>query len=109
MTAAVLARVRADLAALQAALAGSAISPLHVEGGWYAILRLPVLASDEAWAVGLLRETGVLVQPGYFFDLLPAPYVVVSLIVRPDTLHEGLARLRGHVERIAAEHGRSTR
>jgi alanine-synthesizing transaminase len=106
MTATVRARVREGVATLQAALAGGAITALHVEGGWYAILRLPALASDEDWAVGLLRESGVLVQPGYFYDLEPAPYVVVSLITRPDVLREGLARLRGYVERVARGRGR---
>ena len=103
MTELVLSRVRTNLASVQEALAVSAISVLHVEGGWYAILRLPALMSDDHWAVGLLREAGVLVQPGYFFDLEQGPYVVLSLITRPDTLRRGLVALRAHVERVAAQ------
>jgi aspartate/methionine/tyrosine aminotransferase len=103
ITDAVLSRVRENLAAVRGALEGSAISALHAEGGWYAILRLPALMSDECWAVALLREAGVLVQPGYFFDLDQGPYVVLSLIVRPDVLGSGLAALRAHVERVAAQ------
>ncbi len=97
-TAQVLARVRENLAAVHAALQGSALTPLHVEGGWYAILRLPALQSDEHWAVELLREAGVLVQPGYFFELEGGPYAVISLIVRPETLRDGLEKLRACVE-----------
>jgi aspartate/methionine/tyrosine aminotransferase len=100
-TAQVLARVRENLATLHAALQGSALTALHVEGGWYAILRLPALQSDELWAVELLREAGVLVQPGYFFELEDGPYAVISLIVRPETLRQGLDKLRACVERRA--------
>jgi aspartate/methionine/tyrosine aminotransferase len=103
MTHAVLARVRDNLALVQGALAGSAISALHVEGGWYVILRLPALTTDELWAVTLLRESGVHLQPGYFFELEQGPYLVASLIVRPDVLQRGLAALRTHVERFAAQ------
>jgi hypothetical protein len=53
--------------------------------------------------VSLLREASVLVQPGYFYELDLGPYVVVSLIVRPDVLQEGLSALRAHVERVAAQ------
>ena len=44
-------------------------SLLPIEGGWSAILRVPATRSDEDWALALLAEDGVLVQPGYFFDL----------------------------------------
>jgi alanine-synthesizing transaminase len=95
--AAIAARVRNNLAALQAAVAATAISLVPVEAGWSAILRLPSIQSDEAWALELLRSDGVLVQPGYFFELeLPAS-VVVSLLPPPDTFADGIQRLRGRV------------
>ncbi len=75
------------------ALLGS--DPLHVEGGWYAIVRLPAIRREEEWILHLLDEHDVYVQPGYFFDFEPGtPYAVVSLITRPDVFQEGVRSLR---------------
>ena len=61
--------IRANLAELDRQLAAQTLCHrLEVEGGWYAILRVPVTGSDEELAIALLRETGVLVQPGHFYD-----------------------------------------
>ena len=92
---AILARVRENRAALRAALpAGSPVSLLPAEGGWSAILRLPSTVSDEAWALALLEQDRVLLQPGYFFDLegLGAT-VVLSLLSPPADLAEGMRRI----------------
>ncbi len=91
----ILDRVRGNLGRLRAALAGSAVEVLRVEGGWSAVLRLPGTRSEEAWVVGLLREQGVLVQPGWFYDFEGGPYAVVSLPTPPGVLDEGLRRVRG--------------
>ncbi len=53
---------------------------LEVEGGWYAILRVPARGSDEELAIALLNEKNVLVQPGHFYDFAADGYLVVSLI-----------------------------
>ncbi len=53
---------------------------LEVEGGWYAILRVPARGSDEDLAIALLSEKNVLVQPGHFYDFAADGYLVVSLI-----------------------------
>ena len=44
-------------------------------------------------AAVLLEHQHDLVQPGYFFDLEGGPYLVVSLLTKPDTFAEGLRRL----------------
>jgi aspartate/methionine/tyrosine aminotransferase len=85
-------RIRANHAALVALTAASALTPLHVEGGWYAVLRLPATASDEEHALRALAA-GVVVQPGYFFDFGAAPHLVVSLLTPEATFGEGIARL----------------
>lgn len=87
-------RTRANFAHLHTALAGSSASVLHVEGGWYAILRVPNTASEEEWALRLLRECDVVVQPGYFFDFETEAFLVVSLLTPPGVFCEGLRRLR---------------
>ena len=64
---------------------------LPAEAGWSAILRIPEIMSDEEWALRLLRDDGVLVQPGYFFDLRLGATLVVSLLTPPATFDRGVA------------------
>jgi alanine-synthesizing transaminase len=87
-------RLQANLGHVTGAVRGTPCSLLPVEGGWSAILRVPATRTDEDWALALLEEDGVLVQPGYFFDLddLGAA-LVVSLLTPPASLQEGLSRL----------------
>jgi aspartate/methionine/tyrosine aminotransferase len=73
-------------------------NPLQVEGGWYAVMRLPRTKSEESWALGLLDECGVLVQPGYFFDFESEAFAVVSLLTEPAVFREGIARLRHYID-----------
>lgn len=90
----VLARVRGNLAVLRAAIPADApVSVLPVEGGWYAVLRVPSVKTDDAWVLELLDATDVLVQPGYFFDFDAPGHLVVSLLPEPATFAEGAARL----------------
>ena len=63
---------------------------LPVEGGWSAILRVPSTRTSEEWAVKLISEAGVLVQPGYFYEL-PESHLVLSLLVEPQDLERGVA------------------
>jgi len=70
---------------------------LDVEGGWYAIVQAPRIRSEEEWALLLLREDGVLVQPGFFFDMESEAFLVVSLLTRPDTFSEGIRRILARV------------
>jgi len=71
---------------------------LHVEGGWYATLRLPATRTDEAWALALLDQHGALVQPGYFFDFAESAVIVLSLLTEPETFAQGVALLACCVE-----------
>ena len=89
---AILERVRQNLAVLARKCAGSAVTQLPVEGGWYAVVRVPATATDEAWALRLL-DAGVLVQPGYFFDFGEVPHLVVSLLTEPAPFAQGVERL----------------
>jgi hypothetical protein len=90
-------RVQRNRRALVAALgAHSPCTLLPAEAGWCAILRVPEIMSDETWASALL-EDGVLVQPGYFFDLTMGATLVLSLIVEEGVFAEGVARLLARV------------
>ena len=44
------------------------LARLEREGGWYAVLRVPVTGTDEDLAVDLLERCSVLVHPGHFFN-----------------------------------------
>ncbi len=102
IAAALKSHVAANLQSLAAILTGSAISPLPVEAGWYAILRLPAVRSEDEWTVSLLQDDDVLVHPGYFFDLLEPgkAFVVISLLAPADVFQRGIARLRDRVAQV---------
>jgi aspartate/methionine/tyrosine aminotransferase len=73
-------RVAANLAELDRQLeAVEAVRRLDVEGGWYAVLRIPALQPDERTVLDLL-ERGAWVHPGYFFGMEEAGWLVVSLL-----------------------------
>ncbi len=92
-------RVRVNLAELDAQLAGRpSCARLQVEGGWYAVLRVPALGTDEDLAVDLLRKMGVIVHPGHFYDFPTEGHLVLSLITEPADFREGIARLLQVVE-----------
>jgi alanine-synthesizing transaminase len=87
-------RVRANLAELDCQLARQkACQRLAVEGGWYAVLRIPATQSDEDLAIDLLHKASILVHPGHFYDFHRDGYLILSLITHPDQFHEGIDRL----------------
>jgi alanine-synthesizing transaminase len=89
-----MARVRKNLAELDRQLAlQKSCGRLEVEGGWYAILRVPATGSDEELAIELLTKADVYVHPGHFFDFSGDGYLVVSLIAREEEFAEGMRRL----------------
>ena len=89
-----MARVRANLSELDRLLNDqSACARLELQGGWYAVLRVPAVQSDEDLAIALLREASVLVHPGHFYDFPQDGYLVLSLIVPQEEFREGCRRL----------------
>jgi len=66
---------------------------LGVEGGWYAVVRVPAVQSDENLAIDLLRSEAVVVHPGHFYDFPKDGYLVLSLITEPGVLREGIKRM----------------
>ena len=92
-------RLRVNLAELDRQLAGRpSCARLIVEGGWYVVLRVPAIESDEDLAIGLLREASVIVHPGHFYDFSDEGHLVLSLITEPAVFREGVARLLRVVE-----------
>jgi len=92
-------RTRTNLAWLQSAIAAdSPCRILAVEGGWYATLQVPRIRREEDWALELLAEDNVLVQPGFFFDFESEAFLVLSLLTKPNTFQEGCRRQLARME-----------
>jgi len=86
-----LARVRRNLAELDRHVAGQrACSRLAVEGGWYTVLRVPAIRSDEDLALELLTSQNVYVHPGHFYDFRSDGFLVVSLITPETNFSKGI-------------------
>jgi alanine-synthesizing transaminase len=89
----ILERVRGNLAALDRAIAGSAVSRLRVDGGWAVVVRVPATAPDEELAVRLIEEHGVAVHPGSLYGFPERGWLVVSLLPAAGVFAEGILRL----------------
>ena len=84
-------RVLANLKELDRLLAAQkTCQRLIVEGGWYAVLHVPLTQTDEELAVDLLRRKSVLVHPGHFYDFAGDGYLVLSLITVEAEFAEGV-------------------
>ncbi len=87
-------RVRKNLTELDRQLANQKnCRRLNMEGGWYAVLRVPVTRSDEDLAIDILRKVSVLVHPGHFYDFPSDGYLVVSLITPTEDFGQGSGRI----------------
>lgn len=96
-------RLRRNTAAVDQVLAGSRLTALPAQGGWYRVARLPDNIEEEAFMLKALTENGVFVHPGYFFDFAPdTGYIVISLLVQEPELREGLRRVVMTADRAAS-------
>ena len=98
-------RIRENLSELDRALAGQSqnggdtlVNRLEVEGGWYAILRVPALQPDEV-TVRELLDLGVWVHPGYFFGMGASGWLVVSLLTPAQEFSTGIGVLLVYLRR----------
>ena len=95
-------RVQTNLAELDRQLAlAPVLCRLELEGGWYAVLRIPAVQPDEQTARELLDE-GVAVHPGYFFGMPASGWLVVSLLTHELDFRTGVTRL---IYYFAKHHG----
>jgi len=104
--AAIQARVRArtaeNLRALDRAIVDAgehaAIRRLPTDGGWCAILEVPRTRDEDAWVSALLDEHGIVVHPGYFFDMEREGFLVVSLLPKPEVFEPAIRKVVAFVE-----------
>jgi aspartate/methionine/tyrosine aminotransferase len=91
-------RVHSNYLLLQRILTDSSTSVFRAEGGWYGILQLPRIHSDDAWAVELLRQRNILVHPGHFFDMEQKSCIVISLLPPSELFTDALSQIRLFVD-----------
>jgi alanine-synthesizing transaminase len=96
----ILDRVRTNLAEFDSQLATQKSSQrLQVDGGWYAVLRVPAIRSDEDLAIELLHQASVLTHPGHFYDFPSDGYLILSLLTPPTEFREGVKRMLNFLNR----------
>jgi aspartate/methionine/tyrosine aminotransferase len=96
-------RIGKNLAELDRQLASqNLVERLRIEGGWYAILRVPATRSDEDLAIALVERERVLVHPGHFYDFHRDGFLVLSLITPAEAFREGIVRLLRFISENAA-------
>jgi aspartate/methionine/tyrosine aminotransferase len=90
----VVARMRNNLAEMDTQMKAQVLcSRLQIEGGWYAVIRVPATRPDEELAIELMTRGNVYVHPGHFYDFGAEGYLVVSLITPEVEFAEGMTRL----------------
>jgi aspartate/methionine/tyrosine aminotransferase len=95
-------RIRGNYQALHARVtAVPSCELLRADGGWYAVLRVPSIMSEEDLVLSLLTASGVLVHPGYFFDFPGESFLVVSLLPPAEQFAEGLSRILSRFDRVS--------
>jgi alanine-synthesizing transaminase len=93
------ARILANYSRLKALSASAPSSRvLKASGGWYAVVQVPTLRSEEELVLDLLVRDGVLAHPGYFFDFPRESYLIVSLLTPEASFASGVGRI---LERVA--------
>ena len=86
-------RVLANLSDLDRQLAHTPdVTRLRLQGGWYAVLRIPALQPDDQTVLNLL-DCGVWVHPGHFFGFPQAGWLVVSLLAASAEFSTGVTAL----------------
>jgi alanine-synthesizing transaminase len=87
-------RVERNLAALDAVLLRqNLVTRLEVEAGWYAVLRVPGVRTEEETALDLLVEREVVVHPGGFFGFPGQGWLVVSLLAPEGEFTAGVEQM----------------
>jgi len=66
---------------------------LAASGGWYAVVQVPTLRTEEEFVLDLLTCDGVLTHPGYFFDFPRGSHLIVSLLTPEAPFAAGIERM----------------
>jgi hypothetical protein len=92
-------RVRANHQHLAAQIAAvPSCGLLRAEGGWYAVVQVPTLQTEDDLVLALLTDRGVLTHPGYFFDFPRESFLVLSLLPPEHLFRDGVSRVLRHFD-----------
>ncbi len=90
----ILSRIEANSRFLEERIASTGnCRVLQREGGWYAVVDILDMVSDEVRVIQLLKHDNTLVHPGFFYDFNREGFVVVSLLPGEDIFRSGASRL----------------
>ena len=90
----ILSRIEANSRFLEERIASTGnCHVLQREGGWYAVVDILDMVSDEVRVIQLLKHDNTLVHPGFFYDFNREGFVVVSLLPGEDIFRSGVSRL----------------
>ncbi|MBI1884061.1 MAG: pyridoxal phosphate-dependent aminotransferase [Chlamydiae bacterium] len=70
---------------------------LKVEGGWYAILKIPKILTDEAWVLSLLEKESILIHPGHFYHFDQEGYLVLSLLPQTEIFTPAIEKILSYI------------
>lgn len=95
-------RIKSNYAFLDRSLGnGGNCSLISSEGGWYGIIRVPRIKSDEEWCIGILRETKVYLYAGYHFDFEEEGFLIVSLLPENKIFEDGVQRIIEYIDKTS--------
>ncbi|MBF0523025.1 MAG: pyridoxal phosphate-dependent aminotransferase [Candidatus Omnitrophica bacterium] len=97
----ILERIRHNLEFLKNQVIPVGCQLLHAEGGWYAVVRIPNTQTEEEWIMQFLKQDGVFVHPGYFFDFSDDTHIVLSLLPQEKVFQEGLSRVLKRIQNMS--------
>jgi len=101
-------RVRANYQTLGSiAAAAPACRVLKSEGGWYGVVQVPSIQSEEDLVLDLLENDGLLTHPGYFFDFPREAYLIVSLLAPERVFSDAIGCIVRHFDCTAGLRGHS--
>jgi aspartate/methionine/tyrosine aminotransferase len=94
-------RVTANYRQLEEATAGvPACRLLPSEGGWYAVLQVPSLQTEEELVLELLLQDHVLAHPGFFFDFPRESHLALSLLPAGPAFRSGVGCILRRFSRV---------
>jgi hypothetical protein len=101
-------RVLSNYHVLQETFMQSSSSVFLVEGGWYAILRLPQFLSDDEWALELLRQQHILIHPGHFYNIHQNSCIVLSLLPPLEVFASAVSQIQMFIEQLLSNNNKTT-
>lgn len=91
-------RIMRNYERLSRCLGKTPVSVRTSQGGWTTVLHLPNISCDD-WALRLLVQAHLVVQPGWFYDDPQTGIIVVSLLTPEAQFDEGIERILTEVAR----------